>query len=52
MRQVKVRQSDVPVGVQQDVFRFQVPVDDSHEVQVLQGDDDLGRCGEFFFFFF
>ena len=44
MREVEVGESDVAVRVQQDVFGLEVPVDDAHEVKVLEGHDDLGRC--------
>ena len=41
--EVEVSERDVAVRVQEDVLRLEVPVDDAHEVEVLQGDDDLGR---------
>ena len=40
---LEVSERDVAVRVQEDVLRLEVPVDDAHEVEVLQGDDDLGR---------
>ncbi|PQQ13123.1 hypothetical protein Pyn_19789 [Prunus yedoensis var. nudiflora] len=32
----------MPVPVQEYVFGFQVPIDDSQRVEVLEGDEDLG----------
>lgn len=43
MAEVEVRERDVPVRVEEDVFGLEVAVDDAHEVEVLERDDDLGR---------
>ena len=42
-RQVKVRQQHMARVVQQDVLRLQVPVDEAHQVKVLQRQQHLPR---------
>jgi len=42
-RKVEVRQHDVPRLVQQDIFWFQVSIDKTHQVQVLQRRRHLSR---------
>lgn len=40
--QAEVGQFDVALGVQQDVFRFQVSVHDPEKVQMFDGEQNLG----------
>jgi hypothetical protein len=40
--QLKVRQHDAAVFTEQNVLRFQIPVNNTESVQILQGYQDLG----------
>lgn len=42
LAQTKVGQDDVSIAIQQNVFRFQVPVDDALRVKIAEGTTDFG----------
>lgn len=43
LAQSEIGELDVAIGVEEDVLRFQVSVDDAQSMQVLEGQDDFAQ---------
>ena len=43
LAETEIGQFDVPILIQQDIFRFQVPIYDTILVQTLEGKENLSR---------